>query len=139
MPRAFVLGLLMASAAHAQEAPGRVPAPGPVTDGPYAPQPILPGGIVVTLYRPGSPDLNAARVREAETYNMANGVPGRIQSIVNIHNPSIEGHPVDSTINTGAAIIVVPGAGHRTLNAGSERPDAVPHFYNYRASTLTPP
>ena len=32
------------------------------------------------------------RVREAETYNMSQSVPGRIGSIVNIHNPSIEFH-----------------------------------------------
>ena len=54
--RAFVLAVLATTAAGAQDvsAPGRVPAPGPVTDGPYAPQPILPGGIVITLYAPGS-------------------------------------------------------------------------------------
>jgi endo-1,4-beta-xylanase len=131
-----LLGVLTATAARAQEAPSRVPAPGPVTNGPYAPQPILPGGIVVTLYAPGSLDLNAARVREAETYNMATGVPGRIQSIVNIHNPSIEVHPVDPAINTGAAIIVVPGGGHRTLNVGSEGADVVPYLYNYGVSAI---
>ena len=40
---------------------------------------------------------------------MAQSVPGRIQSIVNIHNPSIEVHPVDKGINTGALVILVPG------------------------------
>jgi hypothetical protein len=39
-------------------APLGVPAPGPSTDGPYAPLPILPGGVVVTLYPPGSPFLS---------------------------------------------------------------------------------
>jgi len=48
-----------------------VPAPGPSTDAPYAPQPILQGGIVIPLYPPGSHFLNAARVREAEKYNMS--------------------------------------------------------------------
>jgi endo-1,4-beta-xylanase len=136
--RAFVLTVIAATAAGAQDvsAPGRVPAPGPVTDGPYAPQPILPGGIVVTLYVPGSPDLKVDRIREPETYNMANGVPGRIQSIVNIHNPSIEVHTVDPAINTGAAIIVVPGGGHRTLNVGSEGADVVPYLYNYGVSAI---
>ena len=69
-------------------APLGVPAPGPATAAPYAPQPILPGGIVVPLYPPGSPLLKADRVREAETYNMSQAVPGRISSIVNIHNPT---------------------------------------------------
>ena len=67
-----------------------LPRPGPTNDGPYAPQPILPGGVVVTLYPPGSPYLNMARIREAEQYIVNRGVPGRIESIVNIHNPSIE-------------------------------------------------
>ena len=54
--------------------------------------PILPGGVVVPLYPPGSPFLKTDRVREAEQYNMSQAVPGRIGSIVNIHNPSIEVH-----------------------------------------------
>src|SRR5262245_30859136 len=49
--------------------------------------------VVVTLFPPDSPMLKAERIREAEVYNMMRGVPGRIQSIVNIHNPSIEFHP----------------------------------------------
>src|SRR5204863_9022777 len=109
---------------------------GPVTDGPYSPQAILPGGIVVPLYAPNAPELKAARVREAEQYNMATGVPGRIQSIVNIHNPSIEVHTVDPSINTGAAVIVVPGGGHRTLNVGSEGADVVAYLYNYGVNAI---
>ena len=73
-------------------APLSVPKPGPATDAPYAPLPILPGGVVVPLYPPGSPFLKAERVREAEQYNMSQAVAGRINSIVNIHNPSIEVH-----------------------------------------------
>lgn len=91
---------------------------------------------MVTLYAPGSPDLKADRVREAETYNMATGVPGRIQSIVNIHNPSIEVHFADPAINTGAAVIVVPGGGHRTLNVGSEGADVVFYLYNYGVNAI---
>src|SRR3569833_4378159 len=66
-----------------------VPKPGPVTDGPYQPQPIMPGGIVMTLWSAGSPYLNAKRVREAEVYNVDPVVAGRVNSMVNIHNPSI--------------------------------------------------
>src|SRR4051812_29246017 len=66
-----------------------VPKPGPGTEGPYIPMPILPGGIVVLLYPAGSRFLNADRIREPEQYNMSQTVPGRINSIVNIHNPSI--------------------------------------------------
>jgi endo-1,4-beta-xylanase len=116
--------------------PLSLPKPGPVTDAPYAPQPILPGGIVVPLYPAGSPYLKAERVKEAEQYNMSQAVPGRINSIVNIHNPSIEVHPVDRSLNTGAAVILVAGGGHNTLNVGSESADFVPFFYNYGVNTI---
>lgn len=88
-----------------------IPKPGPVTDGPYAPQPILPGGVVVPLYPAGSPFLKAEKVKEAEQYNMSQTVAGRINSIVNIHNPSIEVHLVDRSLNTGAVMILAAGAG----------------------------
>jgi endo-1,4-beta-xylanase len=117
-------------------APLGVPKPGPSNDAPYAPQPILPGGVVVILYPPGSPFLKMDRVREAEQYNMSQAVPGRINSIVNIHNPSIEVHTVDRGLNTGAAVILVPGGGHNTLNVGSEGADFVPFFYNYGVNTI---
>lgn len=117
-------------------APMGIPAPGPATSEPYKPQPILPGGVVVTLYPPGSPFLKMDRVKEAEQYNMSQSVPGRINSIVNIHNPSIEFHPVDRSLNTGAVVILVAGGGHNTLNVGSESADFVPFFYNYGVNTV---
>jgi len=117
-------------------APQRVPAPGAVTDAPYAPQAILPGGAVVPLYPPNSPFLKAERVKEAEKYNMSQVVPARINSIVNIHNPSIEFHPVDRSLNTGAVVILAAGGGHRTLNVGGESADFVPFFYNYGINTV---
>jgi endo-1,4-beta-xylanase len=117
-------------------APIGVPKPGPISDAPYAPQPILPGGVVVPLYQPGSPFLNATRVREAEVYSVSQTVPGRINSIVNIHNPSIEFHPVERSTNTGTAVILVAGGGHNTLNVGSEAADFVPFFYRYGVNTV---
>jgi acetyl esterase/lipase len=112
-----------------------VPKPGPTNDTPYAPQPILQGGVVVTLYPSDSPLLNRDRVSEAEQYNLSKAVPGRISSIVNIHNPSIEVHTVEGGINTGAAVILAAGGGHNTLNVGSESADFVPYFYNYGVNT----
>lgn len=117
-------------------APIGVPKPGPVTDAPYAPQPILQGGIVIPLYPAGSPFLKADKVKEAEVYNLSKAVPGRIGGIINIHNPSIEIHTVEGGINTGAAIILVAGGGHRTLNVGGEGADFVPFFYNYGVNTI---
>jgi endo-1,4-beta-xylanase len=113
-----------------------VPKPGPTNDAPYAPQPILQGGVVMALYPPGSPFLKMERVREAEQYNMNKVVPGRISSIVNIHNPSIELHTVDGSLNTGAAIILAAGGGHNTLNVGTEGADFVPYFFNYGVNTI---
>ena len=117
-------------------APLSIPKPGPAGDGPYAPQAILPGGVVVPLFPPGSPYLKADRVKEPEQYNLSQAVPGRVSSIVNIHNPSIEVHMVERGINTGAAIILVAGGGHNSLNVGSEAADFVPVFYNYGINTV---
>ena len=90
----------------------------------------------MTLYPPGSPYLNQSRVHEPEQYNMSTAVPGRINSIVNIHNPSIEVHSVERSLNTGAAVILVAGGGHNSLNVGSESADFVPFFYNYGVNTI---
>ena len=113
-----------------------IPQPGPTNEAPYAPQPILPGGIVVPLYGADSPALNRDRVREAEQYSLSKAVPGRISSIVNIHNPSIEVHPVEGGLNTGAAVILAAGGGHNTLNVGGEGADLVPYFFNYGVNTI---
>src|SRR4051794_23929136 len=118
-------------------APMAVPKPGPAaTEGAYAPQPILPGGVVVPLFPPNSPYLKADKIREPEVYNMSQAVPGRISSIVGIHNPSIEFHAVERSINTGAVVILAAGGGHNTLNVGGESADFVPFFYNYGVNTI---
>ena len=142
MKKVLFLWMGLAAAVHAQKAlpplpaPLAVPMPGPATDAPYAPTSILPGGVVVTLYPPGSPYLKMDHIREPEQYNMSQASPGRVSSIVNIHNPSIEVHTVDRGINTGAAVILAAGGGHNTLNVGSEAADFVPFFYNYGVSTV---
>jgi len=114
--------------------PMGVPTPGPKTDAPYAPQPILPGGVVITLYPPDSAYLKRDRIREPEKYSMS--APGEIGSIVSIHNPSIEFHPGDGSLNTGAAIILAAGGGHRTLNVGGEASAEVHFFSNYGVNTV---
>ncbi len=131
---ALLLSMLIAVAQTA--APLGIPKPGPTNDAPYAPQPILPGGVVVPLYPPGSPFLKMERVREAEYYNLSKAVPGRITWITNIHNPSIEVHTVEGGNNTGAAIILAAGGGHNTLNVGTEGADFVPYFFNYGVNTV---
>src|SRR5262245_60157764 len=129
LSRTIPLWLALGAALAAQNA-----APAQTT--PFIPQPILPGGQILPLFPPGSPFLHADRVGEPEQNNMQRSVPGRIQSIVNIHNPSIEVHVVDPNINTGTAVILAPGGGHNTLNVGSEGADFVPFFYNYGVNTI---
>ena len=140
----LLISLFAAAAAEVGKAPSLpplpapigVPKPGPTNDAPYAPQPILQGGVVVPLYPPDSPQLNQARVREAEQYSLSKSVPGRISSIVNIHNPSIEVHTVEGGINTGATVILAAGGGHNSLNVGGESADQVAFFYNYGVNTV---
>jgi acetyl esterase/lipase len=143
--KALVLGIAMSAfAIGANAQTGRaplptasgIPVPGPATSASYLPQPILPGGIIVPLYTPGSPFLNSGRVRQPEVYNMRPGVPGRIESIVSIHNPSIEVHLAEAGRNTGAAVILMAGGGHTTLNIGPEGADFVPFFYNYGITSI---
>jgi acetyl esterase/lipase len=117
-------------------APLNVPKPGPQTDAPYAPQPILPGGVVVTLFPPDSPYLKKDKINIPEQYSMSGAVAGRISNIIHIHNPSIEVHLVDGGMNTGAAVILIAGGGHNTLNVGGEGADFVPFFYNYGVNTI---
>ncbi len=116
--------------------PQSIPKPGADTGQPYAPQAILPGGIVVPLFPPNSPYLKAGKLHVPEVYNMSRTVHGRISSIVSIHNPSIEVHIVEKAINTGTVVIVIAGGGHRTLNVGGESADFVPFFFNYGVSTV---
>ena len=116
--------------------PLRVPAAGEQTNEPYAPRAILPGGIVMPLYEADSPHLNKARISEPEKYSLSNSVHGRINSIVNIHNPSIEVHFASPSMNTGSVVILAAGGGHRTLNVGTESADFVPYFYNYGVNTV---
>jgi dienelactone hydrolase len=117
-------------------APQVIPKPAAATKAPYAPQALLPGGIVMPLFAPGSPFLNAKRVSEAEVYTMDPAVPGRVQRIVNIHNPSIEVHLAGGGNNTGTAIILAPGGGHSTLVVGLEGADPVPYFFQYGINTI---
>ena len=112
-------------------APQAVPRPAADTGQPYAPQAILPGGVVVPLFAPGSPHLKADKVHIPEVYNMSQSVPGRIGNVVSIHNPSIEVHTVDKSLNTGTALILIPGGGHRTLGVSGEGADFVPFLFNY--------
>jgi endo-1,4-beta-xylanase len=115
--------------------PMGAPAPGPKTDRPYAPQPILQGGVVITLYPPDSPYLNKDKIREPEEYH-SYGNPGKIGYVIHINNPSIEFHACDGSVNTGAAIILAAGGAHMKLGVGGEGADEVSYFANLGVNTV---
>jgi endo-1,4-beta-xylanase len=128
-----ILVLILTYDAVSQEPSVAIPT---ASSTPHAPVPILQGGIVLPLYQANSPYLNADRLHEPEKFNTSTDVPGRVNSIINIHNPSIEVHKVPGGINTGAVIILAAGGGHRTLNVGTEGADFVPFFFNYGINTV---
>jgi endo-1,4-beta-xylanase len=106
-------------------------------DGPFLPAAALPGGIVLALYPKDSPLLKQERTHEAERYNTSGKSADKLLNTLNIHNPTIEVHlaPADPP-NTGAAVIVAPGGGHKILWVGPEGYDLVPFFAQLGVSTI---
>jgi endo-1,4-beta-xylanase len=77
---------------------------------------------VIFLWPSGAATLQGAN--EKEITSPSNPQPGqRINSIRNVHNPSIEVHPAPPEKATGTAILVAPGGGHQQLVWGSEGTD----------------
>ncbi|HVT74703.1 MAG TPA: alpha/beta hydrolase fold domain-containing protein [Lacunisphaera sp.] len=114
-------------------APSGVPVPAAKTAAPYAPQAILPGGVVLPLFPPDSPYLKASQLAEPEVYSYWG--PGNVGTVIHIHNPSIEFHPGNGQLNTGAAIILAGGGGNQTLNVGEATP-FVNFFAQHGVSTI---
>lgn len=110
------------------------PTPGPVTDGPYAPQALVPGGIVIPIFPADSSYLNQERITEAEKYGSYN--PPNVHYITNIHNPSIEFHAGNGSLDTGTTIILMGGGGHRTLGVGGEGADVISFFKSFGVNTI---
>ena len=132
MKKLFVALVLCAiSIGHAQDTtPVRT-----ANDGPFVPEPALPGGIVLSLYAPDSPLLNRERIHEAEKYNTT-GNYDRLLNTLNIHNPTIEVHLAENRKQNGAAVIIAPGGGHKILWLGPEGLDLVPFFAKHGVSTI---
>jgi endo-1,4-beta-xylanase len=77
---------------------------------------------VIYLWPVGAPTLQGAGEKEITV--PPDPQPGqRINSIKNVHNPSIEVHLPAPEKATGTAIIVAPGGGHQQLVWGSEGSD----------------
>ena len=74
---------------------------------------------VVSLWPPGAATLQGAN--EKELLSPPDAKPGdRINSIRNVHNPSIEIHLAPAATANGTAMIVAPGGGHQQLVWNSE-------------------
>ena len=63
-------------------------------------------------------------------------VPGRVERIVNIHNPSIEVHLAGAGNNTGTAIILVARRRSHHLVRRDRRHRPVPYFFEYGVNTV---
>lgn len=108
------------------------------TKTPFVPEPIIAGGKVATLYPADSPRLKRERIHEPEQYNTSlKNKSDKVVNVIGIHNPSIEVHLAgDEPPNTGAAVIIAPGGGHRILWVGPEGGDFVPFFKKHGVSTI---
>jgi hypothetical protein len=139
MKRLF-LSVLFATASLglAQENGPQLAAERTPADGPFIPAPALPGGIVLALYPKDSPLLKTERIHEAERYNTQGKSTDKLLNTLNIHNPTIEVHlaPEGDPANTGAAVIVAPGGGHKILWVGPEGYDVVPVLAKLGVSTI---
>src|SRR5271154_1300028 len=88
------------------------------------PKPLVPDAKVVTLWPKGSAALRAlAGYDKPEIFNVAKDKPERVQTVENIHNPSIEVHLAPSDKAIGMAVIVAPGGGNKVCVVGSEGTD----------------
>lgn len=96
------------------------------------PKPLTPGHQVVTLFPPGHPTLQqGAGADEDEKFNIN---AGRIASVTNIHNPSIEIYPAPPKTANGMSVILSPGGGNNTCNVGAEGTD-IAAWFNERGVT----
>ncbi len=84
------------------------------------PEPLEAGKTVVTLWP--ADKLTTKGDVGAEVFTRSKN--GRVQSVVNIHNPSIELRLAAPEKRNGTAIILIPGGGNRTVVVGSEGIDA---------------
>jgi len=84
------------------------------------PEPLEAGKTVVPLWT--ADRLTQKGDGGAEVFTRSK--EGRVQSVVNIHNPSIELRLAPPEKRNGTAVILIPGGGNRTVVVGSEGIDA---------------
>jgi len=85
---------------------------------PVAPKPLVPGAKVITLWPAGHPTLK--NTDQEEVFRMAPNQPDRLNSVIDVHNPSIEVHLAPEGKRNGVGMIVAPGGGNTQLVVGGE-------------------
>ncbi|HSH93211.1 MAG TPA: alpha/beta hydrolase, partial [Roseimicrobium sp.] len=131
----LLLTALLGNAVAQTSAPVPTPDRKP-SDGPFQPEMIAPGGILLPLYPPDSPLLKKERLHEAEKYNTATGGKRPITNVINIHNPTIEVHLATDRSLNGAAVILAPGGGHKILWVRPEGADYVADMDKLGVTTI---
>src|SRR3954470_15829854 len=84
------------------------------------PEPLEAGNTVIPLW----PADKLTQKGEGGAEVFTRSKDGRVQSVVNIHNPSIELRLAPPEKRNGTAIILIPGGGNRTVVVGGEGIDA---------------
>ena len=90
------------------------------------PKPLTTGHQVVTLFPPGHPALKALAGYDQE--EKFNGNQGRVSSVTNIHNPSIELYLAPPEKANGTSVVLSAGGGNNTCNVGPEGTDVAAWF-----------
>jgi endo-1,4-beta-xylanase len=90
------------------------------------PKPLTAGHEVVTLFPPGHPALK--QLEGFDKPEVFNGGPGRVHSVTNIHNPSIEVYLAEPAKANGASVVIAAGGGNNTCNVGPEGVDIAKWF-----------
>lgn len=89
-------------------------------------QPLTKGHEVLPLFPPGHPALK--RLEGFDQPENFNAGGGRIHSVTNIHNPSIEVYLADPDKANGASVVIAAGGGNKTCNVGGEGVDIAKWF-----------
>ena len=115
---------LMTRSVTAEEPPGSLPMPAPLQQGAVV-VPLWPAD-KLTVKGDGGP----------EVFQRSQANSARVQSVTNIHNPSIELHLAPPDKRNGMAVILAPGGGNRTVVVGSEGTDIAAWLNDLGASAF---
>jgi endo-1,4-beta-xylanase len=85
------------------------------------PEPLRPGAVVVPLWP--ADRLTTKGDIGPEVFQRGKSNSEHVQSVTNVHNPSIEPHLAPPGRRNGTAVIIAPGGGNRTLVVGTEGVD----------------